>query len=309
MRCMAVCAVGIALALAGLTDRAQAQEFSFLGATIFSSNDVLLDGDDRWQTAGETASWVFGPEGTTALPETPGELWELRLRGQIIGPDNFTSPAAWDRRAAGVLTTTLHTHFQTGGFDISVGAGLALTGPQTRLIDLQNFVHSVTPMNDPKVPDFVKDAQIGNGLYPTMIGEVAYPFRFGDAITLRPFAEVQGGVETLARVGFDVFFGTGFDNGVLARDGTTGFAYQTLEGVAPLGFSLTAGMDAAKVVSSALLPAPKYQLTPFRLRARVGLLYQGSRVSVFQGFAWLGPEFVGQPTGQVVTAFQVQYRF
>jgi hypothetical protein len=309
MHWLTVSAVSMGLVLAGLTDRAQAQEFSFLGATVFHSNDVLLDGDDRWQTSGTSVSWVFGPEGTKGLPQVPGELWELRLRAQIVSPDNFTAPAAWDRRAAGVLTTTLHSHFQTSGFDVSVGAGFALTGPQTRLIDLQNFVHTLTPVNDPTVPGFVQDAQIANGFYPTVSGEVAYRVRLGDAAALRPFAEVQGGVETFARVGFDVFFGRGFDSGVLARDGTTGFAYQTLEDAAPRGFTLTAGMDAAKVLSSALLPAPAYELTPLRVRARAGLMYQGSQFSVFQGFTWLGPEFVGQPTGQIVTAFQVQFRF
>ncbi|GKY88380.1 lipid A-modifier LpxR family protein [Sinisalibacter aestuarii] len=301
--------IGMALALGAPAGPAWAQDVSFLGMTAFHDNDVLFDGDDRWQTGGASISWMFGPEGLADLPGAPGELWEIRVRGQVISPDDFTAPAAWDRRAASVLTTTLHTHFETHGVELSAGAGFALTGPQVPLIRFQNVIHTLTPANDPLVPGFVQAAQIPNAVYLTGIGEAAYRLRLGEGITLRPFAELQGGVETLGRVGFDVFFGAGFDRGVLARDGTTGFAYQTIEGTAPRGVTLTAGADVAKVASSALLPAPAYSLTPWRLRARAGLLYEGRRVSVFQGVSWLGPEFTAQPSGQVVTAFQVQYRF
>jgi Outer membrane protein LpxR len=296
-------------ALAGLMRPAAAQEFSFLGMTSLHSNDVLLDGDDRWQTGGASWSWMAGPRGTVDPPSAPFELWELRLRGQVITPDNFQAPAAWDRRAASVLTTTLHSHFETGGFELSAGAGVALTGPRTYLIDLQNLIHWLTPANEPQVPAAVQATQIPTAIYPTAIGEAAYRFQLGDTVTLRPFAEVQTGVETFVRAGFDVFVGTGFDGGVLARDGTTGFAYQTLEGTAPPGFSFTFGADAARVTSSALLPEPAYSLTPWRYRARAGLLYQGRRAQVFTGVSWLGREFSAQPTGQTVSALQLQWRF
>jgi hypothetical protein len=301
--------LGLGLALVGFARPTMAQDFSFLGMTVFHDNDVLLDGDDRWQTGGASWSFMFGPKGLAGLPETPGALWELRLRGQVITPDNFTAPAAWDRRAASVVTTTLHNHFELDGVELSAGAGVAVTGARTGLIDFQNLIHWLTPADEPQVPGFVQKAQIPNRLYATGIGEAAYRMRLGEVVTLRPFAEVQAGVETFGRVGFDIFVGTGFDGGVLARDGTTGFAYQTIEGTAPHSLTFTAGMDAAKVTSSALLPSPAYELTPWRLRARAGLLYEGQRLSVFQGFSWLGPEFSAQPSGQVVSAFQIQYRF
>lgn len=308
MHRIAACLV-VTLALAGGLRPASAEGYRFLGMTVFHDNDVLFDGDDRWQTGGASWSWMFGPEGTSGLPDSPGTVWELRLRGQVITPDNYTAPAAWDRRAASIVTTTLHSHWQSDGLELSAGAGLAITGAQTRLIDLQNFIHVLTPADDPQVPTSVQANQIPNGFYPTAIGEVAWRLPLGEGVTLRPFAEAQAGVETFARAGFDVFFGAGFESGVLARDGTTGFAYQTLEGTAPRGLSFMLGADAARVASSALLPSPAYSLTPFRLRARAGLGYQGRHASVFTGVTWLGPEFTAQPNGQVVSAVQVQWRF
>lgn len=288
---------------------ASAEDYRFLGMTVFHNNDVLLDGNDRWQTGGASWSFLLGPEGAEALPAAPGELWELRLRGQVITPDNFTAPAAWDRRAASVITTTLHNHFEYRGFDVSLGAGVAVTGAKTHLIDLQNLIHWLTPADEPQVPEAVQANQIPNAIYPTALGEVSYRWHLGEDVTLRPFAEVQAGVETYARVGVDAFWGGAFDTGVLARDGTTGFPYQTLGSAVPRGLSLTVGADAAWVFHSALLPAPDYDLTPLRLRARAGVHYQGRHASVFAGFSWLGREFTAQPEGQVVTALQVHWRF
>lgn len=301
--------ISVTLALAGGIHPASAEGYRFLGMTVFHDNDVLFDGNDRWQTGGASWSWMFGPDGTLGLPETPGSVWELRTRAQVITPDNFTAPAAWDRRAASVLTTTLHTHFAQGALEVSAGAGFAFTGPGTNLIDFQNLIHALTPADEPKVPPAVRQNQIPNGIYPTAIADLAWRLPLSEGVTLRPFVEAQAGVETFARAGVDVFFGAGFDAGVLARDATTGFAYQTLEGTAPRGFSFTLGADAAYVASSALLPAPAYSLTPLRLRARAGLGYQGRRASVFGGVTWLGPEFSAQPGGQVVSAFQMQWQF
>lgn len=299
----------VVVTVLGLAGPAAAQAFTFLGRTVFHNNDVFLDGDDRWQTGGSNWSVMFGPEGTRGLPGSPGQVWELRLRGQVITPDTFTAPAPWDRRAAGIITTTLHSHFQQGGVEVSAGAGLAITGPQTHMIALQNFIHDLTPANDPKVPGAVQAAQIPNAVYPTLLAEAAYRVPLADDITLRPFVEVQGGVETYLRAGADLFFGGAWDGGILARDGTTGFAYQTLKGAAPRGFAFVMGADAAYVAQSALLPPPAYRLSPLRLRARAGLHYEGKHAAAFGGLAWLGREFAAQPSGQVVTAFQLQWRF
>ncbi|HHC30228.1 MAG TPA: DUF2219 family protein, partial [Rhodobacterales bacterium] len=170
----------VVLTVLGLVGPAAAQGFTFLGRSVFHNNDVLLDGDDRWQTGGSNWSVMFGPEGTLGLPDSPGQVWELRLRGQVITPDDFTAPAAWDRRAAGIITTMLNTHFQQGGVEVSAGVGAAFTGPQTHMIEFQNFIHDLTPANDPKVPAAVQAAQIPNAIYPTLLAEAAYRVPLAD---------------------------------------------------------------------------------------------------------------------------------
>lgn len=284
--------------------------FGFLGWSYLSNNDWIGDSDDRWQSAGAAYSFMFGAEGLTEAPSQWGRLLELRSRFQVISPDDFVAPAAWDRRAAGVITTTLNTHVEQRGFELSAGAGFALTGPRTGLIRFQNFVHKLTPANDPMVPAAVQAAQIGNAIYPTVHGEAARRLRLSDHATLRPFVEAQAGVESLARVGADLFIGPAFDGGVLVRDGTSGFSYRGLDAGARPGVSLVIGADTARVFSSALLPAADgYRLTPMRHRARAGVMIEGERLTLFQGIAWLGPEFAAQPTGQVTGVFQIRLRF
>jgi len=284
--------------------------WGYLGWSSLINNDKIGDDDDRWQTGGSSYSFLFGPAGLTEAPADWGRLIELRVRSQAITPDDYSAPAAWDRRAAGVITTTLNTHFQNRGFEFSAGAGFALTGPQTGLIRLQNFVHRLTPAIDPFVPAAVQAAQIGDAGFPTIQGEASRRFRLSDHAVLRPFVEAQAGVETFARIGADLFIGPAFDGTVLVRDGTSGFAYRGFHGRARPGVSLVIGADTARVVSSALLPAADgYRLTPLRHRARAGVMIEGERLSVFQGMAWLGPEFAAQPTGQVTGVVQIRFRF
>jgi hypothetical protein len=305
-------ALGLAAALA-LAAPAMAEKpggWGYLGWSSLINNDRIGDGDDRWQSGGSSYSFFFGPEGLAEAPAQWGRLLELRSRFQVISPDNYTAPAAWDRRAAGVITTTLNAHVEQRGFELSAGAGFAFTGPQTGLIRFQNFIHRLTPVNDPMVPDAVQAAQIADAIYPTLQGEAARRFRLSDHATLRPFVEAQVGVESLARVGADLFIGPAFDGGVLVRDGTSGFAYRGLGAGARPSVSLVIGADTARVFSSALLPAADgYRLTPMRHRVRAGMMIEGERLTLFQGIAWLGPEFAAQPKGQVTGVFQIRLRF
>ena len=62
--------------------------------------------------------------------------------------------------------------------------------------------------------------------------------------------------------------------------------------------------------SSALLPASGgYVLEPQRHRLRAGLLVEHERISVYYGASWLSPEFAAQPTGQLVGAYRIKFRF
>jgi hypothetical protein len=284
--------------------------FTYLGRNSLSSNDMLGDGDDRWQTGGGTRSFMFGPEGTTGYPGQFGRLVEIRARTQVVSPDNFEAPAVWDRPVAAVITATANSHFEMAGVQFSAGAGIAVTGPQTRLIDIQNLIHELTPADEPLVPDAVMDAQIPNGFYATVHGEAARPVRIDEHLTLRPFVEGQYGVESFARIGADLMIGNGFDNAVLVREGTTGLPYHGIDPGPRTGVSFVIGADTARVFSSALLPASRgVVLEPQRHRVRAGMLVEHERLSVYYGVSWLSPEFAAQPTGQVVGAYKIKFRF
>jgi hypothetical protein len=90
----------------------------------------------------------------------------------------------------------------------------------------------------------------------------------------------------------------------------TGIRYPVIPDRDPTGLSLTLGADIAYVSDSALLPASRgYELTDNRHRLRAGLTLDTRYGSYFGGVAWLGPEFVGQGSGQRVGAITANFRF
>lgn len=286
---------------------ATAQERATLGVGRLFTNDQIGDGQDRWRTGSYALSWMRGTEGTTALPENPGEVIEYRFAHRILAPASLTTPAPGDRRYAGIASFGAFTHFSTNGVDFSLGGELVAVGPMTRTDAFHDAVHGALGMSGPSAA--VRAAQIPNAVFPTISLEASRPMALGDSLVLRPFVQARAGDETYVRAGIDLMFGQNFSRGITVRDETTGFLYQTLDDAPGKGLSVVVGYDAAKVFSSAWLPEPAYSLTPVRHRLRAGAHWQGERVGVFYGLAWLGPEFTAQPSGQLVGAVQVQLRF
>lgn len=285
---------------------AQAQERGFLGYGMLSSNDALADGEDRWQTFSLSASFLYGPKGLTDPPARLGSLWELRSGVQIITPANTVTPAPGDRPVAGVARSELWTHAAQGGWSLGLGAGLEGVGPVTRVIAAQDAFHSL--LGAGRVAPGVIAAQVGNRVTPVASATMARAFVLADGITFRPFAEARVGLESYARVGFDMTIGPGDDHGVFGRDYVTGHRYPTLKAGNPTGASAVFGADVARVFSSAFLPAPT-TLTPARVRVRGGLLVEQDRFSVFYGMTYLGREFTAQPNGQLVGSLQMRLKF
>lgn len=294
--------------LAGLVGPAVASDRVALGFGRLLVNDWFGDSQDRWHTGSVALSFLRGPEGAQGLSTVPGALLEYRLSGRIVAPASLNVPAAGDRPYAGLLSFGVHSHFATGPLEVALGADLVFTGPQTGLADFQEAFHDILGFGGPSAA--VLAGQIPNALYPTALVEVARPIQFGDRLRLRPFVEVQAGVENFIRVGGDVLWGARWSQGVYARDITTGLLYQTARVEAAPGVALLIGADTAHVFSSALLPAADgYVLTPTRNRARLGVHLQGKRASVFYGLTWMGREFSAQPEGQVVGAVHFGLRF
>ncbi|MGL5009693.1 MAG: lipid A-modifier LpxR family protein [Paracoccaceae bacterium] len=286
---------------------AQAEERTMLGWGRLFTNDQLGDGDDRWRTGSYGISVVQGTGWEGSLPGRAGEILEFRAFGQIMAPDNMTTPTAADRRYAGALSFGVHTHFAVGAAEASVGGDLVVIGPQTQLGRFQTEVHDLFNLLPPNAA--VLDRQIDNKIAPTVSGELARSFRLGENVMVRPFIEARAGDETLIRAGGDVVIGGAWDNALMLRDSVTGQRYSGIDGRA-LGLSLTVGADVAHLFSSAYLPSGGTSvLSDSRTRVRAGLEWQGARSSIFYGMTYLGPEFEGQDEGQITGSLNVNFGF
>ncbi len=278
-----------------------------LGRGSIFTNDALADGRDRWRSGSYAVSILRGPEGLTSLPDRPFVLREIRLRSEIIAPARLTAPSPNDRRYAGVLALGLHTHFARGASEYSLGFDAVGVGPMTLVGDIQRVAHEFVGLPNPAA---ALANQIGNALYPTISGEAGRPYALGGLGNVRPFVEAQVGVETYARIGFDVTFGGFGTGGITLRDAVTGHRYRGAQFGPPTGLSFVFGGDVAYVTGSAYLPAGgAVTLTPVRSRLRAGVQWQGDRTDVFYGITRLSQEFDQQPIAQTVGSINVRIRF
>lgn len=300
-----------ALILAGLAVLGAAGpasgEFRYLGTGRIFSNDTLgdLHGHDRWRTGGYQVSPVFGPEWNGYLPQTPGEILELRLRSEIVAPSNLADPDPDDRLYAAWLSAGVHAHWQALGAELAAGADIVAIGPQTGLRRLHGKVHEAVGMAAPNVDG----RELGDDVRLAVTVEAGRSLRYG-GIRVRPFVEGQAGLETLLRFGADLTVGGLGESDLMMRDPTTGQRVQAVAGRNGLGASYTLGLDYALVSESALLPedlgpAPREG----RARLRGGMHFQGRRHAVFAGVTYLGPEFEGQPEGQTLGTLQIRLDF
>ena len=294
------------LAALFLAPAAGAQDRTSIGYGRLVTNDLIGDGQDRWQTGSIASSRVRGPYWQGQLPQTPFELLEYRLGAQIMAPANLTAPAEPDRPYAGALSVGLHTHFDARGFDMSMGGDLVVTGPQTGLSAFQTALHDA--LDIAPASGAVKDGQVGNRVHPTLVAEAARDLSFGP-LDLRPFAELRWGAETLARAGLDLRFGPLGEGELWVRDPVTGQRYRTvLQDGAGLG--VVFGADVARVTDSVLLPERGgLEREDLRSRVRAGLHWQGETASAFYGLTWLSEEFEGQPEGQVLGSVRLKLAF
>ncbi len=278
-----------------------------IGWGRFFNNDYIGDRKDRWHSSSYTISRLRGPEWTGSLPNNFGEVLEFRMRAENITPATLSAPAANDRRYAGVLAFGYHSHSKFRGDELSLGADLVLIGPQTGLSRFQDTVHDKLGLPDGGASysnQFANDARLSG------TGELGRPIALANSLSLRPFVEGQIGVETLARVGFDMTLGNLAKDGLMLRDVTTGQRYSAVQGPLGQGLSLTFGGDVARVASSYFLPSGgAATLSPVRGRLRAGLNWQGKKSFVFFGMTHLTREFEEQPEGQTVGSLSLLVRF
>ncbi len=288
-----------------------AGEKTWLGRARLFTNDRIGDGQDRWRTGSYGVSFMRGDSWTGVLPETFGELVEYRVRTEIIAPADLGNPVlGTDRPYVGAVHMGAFSHMKSGAADLSLGVDLVATGPNTGLGAFQSWVHNALGLGTPQV----LGSQIGNAVYPTLSAEIGRDFATSStrsrALTFRPFAEAQIGVESFLRFGGDITFGKAGMGAFQVRDSSTGHRVIALKSQQNKGLSVLAGGDVAYVAGSQYLPtASGYTVTSPRVRLRAGLYYTGEKGSVFYGLTWLGKEFAAQPESQVVGSLSLRMNF
>jgi outer membrane protein LpxR len=277
---------------------------SVLGYGRLFTNDFLFDGQDRWRTGSYAFSQIRGYEGGDPRPSEFGEVLELRARTDILAPSNLVTPAAGDRRYAGIFSFEAYTYWQKASVEYSVGGGLAFVGPQTGLGSFQSNVHGWIDAGEPDLSN-----QIEDNVYPTATFEAARSYGLGDTTSVRPFVEAIAGPETLLRVGADMVVGRQGRDELFLRDSGTGQLYQGTRSE-ETGTSFVLGGDIAYVADSKYLDeADGYVLTDSRKRLRAGLRWQSEKTTVFYGLTWLSEEFEAQSEGQTVGSLKLQFKF
>jgi hypothetical protein len=281
-----------------------AQDRVAIGNGRLFTNDYLGDGHDRWRTGSYVYSHLRAREAFSGTPAALGDIIEYRFRGEIIAPRAGIGPAG-ERPYVGALSLGLHTHYNLDGMIARVGADVIAVGPQTGLDDFQNGFHDALSLPDPSQTD-----QHANDFFLSATAELSQTFTIGENISLRPFAELQTGVEEVVRFGGDVMIGQVAQSDLMLRDVVTGQLYRGTH-LPGNGFSYVVGGDVAAIGGSEFLPGDQgYIASDTRTRARAGVHYQASDdVSFFYGMTYLSEEFEGQPEGQVVGSLKLNFNF
>lgn len=299
-------AMGLAMGLAVAAGSAWAEDKQVraegrvtLGWGRIFTNDALGDGHDRWRTGSYTISVIRGTAVRDHLPPQLGETLEWRLRSEIVSPANLGHPDPSDRRFSGILGFGLHTQAEIRGLEVDLGGDLVALGPMTGAARIQGWIHQALGMSRPDTTN-----QLPNQVVPTASVELAERFDSG-TLHIRPFVLAMAGVETLARAGVDLTWGSFGEGAVMVRDPVTGQRYRAAAARLTPGFSVVAGADVARVFGSELVDQP----LPMQSRVRLGVQWQGEHASAFYGLARLSEEFRGQPGGQLLGVLSLNIWF
>ncbi len=275
-------------------------------SSVFT-NDLLGDGKDRWRTFSLDMSATFGSGDLKELPTQAWERFQVRLRTEVIAPENLSAPAAGDRQLAGIIGLGAYTHFQVSDYEVFYGGELVFVGENTGVSRALDDIHNSQGFNIPSAA--VLANQIPNAIYPTLHAGISRSIRHESSL-IRPFAEAQAGAETFLRVGADAIFGGAMINDFLLRDSVSGQLVSHAKASDSKGFGFLIGADAAYVVDSNYLANTGVsKFKEFRPRARAGVVLQANRFEAFYGATWLGKEFEGQRDDQIVGSLSLRLSF
>ncbi len=284
---------------------AHAQGREKIGSSSLFSNDFLGDRGDRWRTGNFTYSHLRALQPYTGPSNLMGDVLEYRLRTQIISPAGGTDRPG-DRPFVGAVSLAVNTHFADYDTLYSLGVELTAIGPQTGMSEFQRDFHERFSLPQPPFTD----AQLDDRFLVSVMGEEARQRQLTDLVSMRTFLGFEVGAEALVRVGADLRFSAYGHDDLMLRDVVTG---QLHAGTANdgTGWALVAGADLAHVLDSVYLPEDRVdgiEATRFRARAGIDYKFTGS-ASAFYGLTYLGPEFIGQPEGQILGSLRLKLNF
>jgi len=298
-------AVFLALLMPGL---ARAEAVQLLGFGRLFSNDLIGDGYNRWQSSSSHASLAFRRSPWTGtLPKRPFDIVELRFNATVMTPDNLRERAPGDRRMAGLLRLGIGTQFEYGGWENDLAAYVEYVGPDNGLVDLFTGFQDISekwtnPSKNLRDDQIDLPPQLGLSL------ETGRTFIFGTT-RLRPFLAMETGIETLARVGADLTFGSYGVGGLLTRSRVSGQRYGIATGPED-GVSVVLGGDVTWVEQTQLLEeSDGVDVLDHRTRLRTGLHWQRGTRHVFYGVTWVSPETAYQDHGQTIGSLRLDWIF
>lgn len=307
MRALLLVFFGSLVLLGGM---AQANPFKLqvIGRSSVFNNDYFGDGDDRWRSGSYSRSTYFGEPWSGEIPHDRS-IYELRFRGEVIAPtDASEPPQIGERSYVGVAAAGAFRHFRQGDTKFRLGAELVTIGPQTGISSFVTEAHELLGFKTVRATE----GELGNDIIPTASVEIYRTVERTRSrrFEIRPFVELQAGVETFARVGADLFFGQSVSGDFMTRDVVTGQMLTVVNVHRLSGLTPTIGVDFAYVWDSRYLPSSR-GVAPKSVRARVrtGLRSQSENRDVFFGLTWLSPEYEGQPNGQILGSISVDARF
>jgi hypothetical protein len=163
-------------------------------------------------------SLFFGPGyGADPLALPPGRLLEFRLSHQFVTPEPRRAGPGATGPSPGPSRSRLLTHGRLGDLETSLGAGLAVTGPQTGTFRFQRWLHERLGYPLPRP----EGREVADGVHPVLLtAEIGRSL--GQRPRVRPFVEARAGLETLLRAGVDLTWGRQGAARVMLREPVTG---------------------------------------------------------------------------------------
>lgn len=286
---------------------ADTTSFKYAGAGWLLTNDVLGDGEDRWETSSTaiSAAYLIGTDDLET--NRPFQVIELRHTTRLVSPGWLGWTRFIDRPLGAAQSLGLHTHFNTGLIDWTAGADLVFLGEQTGLVDLQDSIHVALDFD--RATDFVLDTQIENEVRLAGKVEIGLPYEVDQHLKIRPFLEFSAGVETYGRMGVDLVLGSFGRSGLLAREEVSGFQY-AVTAQEQTGLSLIAGADYTYIDESAFFPDEFEDVMENELtRMRLGLAYSRGKHAFFFGNTWLSEQIKDAPEAQRIGSINYTYKF